>query len=64
MKTYLTLVSLLLSSASVNALGACVAFDINWNLLVFNLNGKDYNAGTQDTWGSGWSILRQLEWNA
>ncbi|KAF8181611.1 hypothetical protein BJ912DRAFT_608465 [Pholiota molesta] len=28
----------------------CVSFDINWNLLAFGFNGKDYNAGTQDTW--------------
>lgn len=32
---------------------ACVAFDIHWNLLAFGFNGKDYNAGTQDTWTSG-----------
>ncbi|PPQ96094.1 hypothetical protein CVT26_004726 [Gymnopilus dilepis] len=31
---------------------ACVTFDINWNLLAFGFNGKDYNAGTQDTWTS------------
>jgi hypothetical protein len=28
----------------------CLAFDINFNLLVFGLAGNDYNAGTQDTW--------------
>lgn len=28
----------------------CVSFDINWNLLAFGFNGKDFNAGTQDTW--------------
>jgi hypothetical protein len=32
---------------------ACVAFDSNWNLLAFGFNGKDYNAGAQDTWASG-----------
>ena len=32
---------------------ACVSFDLNWNLLAFGFNGKDYNAGTKDTWGSG-----------
>ena len=31
---------------------ACVSFDINWNMLAFGFNGKDYNAGTQDTWSS------------
>jgi len=31
----------------------CVAFDISWNLLAFGFNGKDYSAGTQDTWTSG-----------
>ncbi|KAG2355314.1 hypothetical protein BDR07DRAFT_1426531 [Suillus spraguei] len=30
----------------------CIAFDANWNLLAFGLNGKDWNAGTQDTWSS------------
>ncbi|KAH7924719.1 hypothetical protein BV22DRAFT_1034871 [Leucogyrophana mollusca] len=51
----LTLVSLLLFSTSATVLASpCVAFDINWNLLAFDLDGKDYNAGTQDTWtGSG-----------
>jgi hypothetical protein len=34
---------------------ACVAFDTSWNLLAFGFNGKDYNAGTQDTWASGTS---------
>jgi hypothetical protein len=28
----------------------CVVFDANFNLLAFGLNGKDYNAGTQDSW--------------
>ncbi|KAH7904978.1 hypothetical protein BJ138DRAFT_1018344 [Hygrophoropsis aurantiaca] len=51
----LTLVSLLLFSSSATVLASpCVAFDINWNLLALGLDGKDYNAGTQDTWtGSG-----------
>jgi hypothetical protein len=30
----------------------CVSFDVNWNLLAFGFNGKDYNVGTQDTWTS------------
>lgn len=33
----------------VNA-SPCVAMDSDSNLLVFGLNGKDFNAGTQDTW--------------
>lgn len=50
-----TLVSLLLLSLSSAALAgsACVAFDISWNLLAFGLGGKDYNAGTKDSWASG-----------
>lgn len=44
----------LLSLASAaSATSSCVAFDISWNLLAFNFEGKDYNAGTQDSWGSG-----------
>lgn len=47
-----TLVSLFfISSATVRA-SPCITFDANWNLLAFNLNGKDWNAGTQDTWSS------------
>ncbi|PPQ90706.1 hypothetical protein CVT25_005014 [Psilocybe cyanescens] len=40
------------TAASTAGPAACVTFDINWNLLAFGFNGKDYNAGTQDTWGS------------
>lgn len=39
-------------TASPAGPSACVTFDINWNLLAFGFNGKDYNAGTQDTWTS------------
>ncbi|KAF9043206.1 hypothetical protein BJ165DRAFT_1483332 [Panaeolus papilionaceus] len=39
-------------SAAAAGPSACVSFDINWNLLAFGFNGKDYNAGTQDTWTS------------
>ncbi|KAK1229237.1 hypothetical protein PQX77_007712 [Marasmius sp. AFHP31] len=35
------------------AASSCLAFDSNFNLLAFNYGGKDYNAGTQDSWGSG-----------
>lgn len=46
-----TVVSLLLLSASATVKASpCVAFDTNWNLLAFGLDGKDWSAGTQDTW--------------
>jgi len=50
-----TVASLLLFSASAAVKASpCVAFDTNWNLLAFGLDGKDWFAGTQDTWsGSG-----------
>ncbi|KIK80205.1 hypothetical protein PAXRUDRAFT_766571 [Paxillus rubicundulus Ve08.2h10] len=50
-----TVVSLLLLSVSETVRATpCVAFDINWNLLAFGLDGKDFNAGPQATWtGSG-----------
>jgi len=48
----LTFVTLFLSPVVVRA-SSCVAFDTNWNLLAFGLDGKDWNAGTQDTWASG-----------
>lgn len=49
-----TIVSLLLL-ALPNAVfsSPCVTFDASFNLLAFGLNGKDWNAGTQDTWTSG-----------
>ncbi|EGN92587.1 hypothetical protein SERLA73DRAFT_190953 [Serpula lacrymans var. lacrymans S7.3] len=50
MSQLLTIVSLLLSASTAVVSTPCVAFDINWNLLAFGLDGKDYNAGTQDTW--------------
>lgn len=40
-------------AASSAGPSSCVSFDVNWNLLAFGFNGKDYNAGTQDTWSSG-----------
>jgi len=50
-----TIASLLLLSASATVrASSCVAFDASWNLLAFGLDGKDWFAGTQDTWsGSG-----------
>jgi hypothetical protein len=50
----LTFVALFVSPVAVRA-SPCVAFDANWNLLAFDLDGKDWNAGTQDTWSSGTS---------
>ena len=48
----LTFVALFVSPVAVRA-SPCVSFDINWNLLAFGLDGKDWSAGTQDTWASG-----------
>ncbi|KAG1738140.1 uncharacterized protein EDB91DRAFT_1139249 [Suillus paluster] len=47
-----TLVSLFFFSSATVRASPCVAFDTNWNLLAFGLDGKDWNAGTQDTWSS------------
>lgn len=52
----LTTVSLflpLLSSVLPAAADPCVAMDASFNLLVFGVDGKDYNLGTQDSWTSG-----------
>ncbi|KZT68947.1 hypothetical protein DAEQUDRAFT_765947 [Daedalea quercina L-15889] len=49
-----TLVSLFaLVAAKAAQASPCVAFDANFNLLVFGLDGKDWNAGTQDSWSNG-----------
>ncbi|KZV65473.1 hypothetical protein PENSPDRAFT_131065 [Peniophora sp. CONT] len=48
----LTLAALYIAPRAVRAT-PCVAMDINWNLYAFGLNGKDWSAGTQDSWGSG-----------
>lgn len=55
----LAITSLLLLAVSsvASAASSCTAFDTNWNLLAFNFGGKDYNAGTQDTWAQGQSSL-------
>ncbi|KAJ7176639.1 hypothetical protein C8R46DRAFT_988752 [Mycena filopes] len=48
------LLALLSAPSALAAAGSsCVAFDTAWNLLAFNFNGKDYNAGTSDSWASG-----------
>ncbi|KAJ3995908.1 hypothetical protein F5050DRAFT_1712532 [Lentinula boryana] len=54
MARLLTLVSLLFFSVGSRvAASPCVAFDASWNLYAFGFNGKDYNAGTSDSWASG-----------
>jgi len=55
MSRFLSLLSLVaISLAGVAQAGSsCVAFDASWNLLAFGFNGKDYSAGTRDTWASG-----------
>ncbi|KAJ6584301.1 hypothetical protein B0H10DRAFT_1832920 [Mycena sp. CBHHK59/15] len=57
MRSLFTLVTLfVLSTPSVVRAGSsCVAFDTAWNLLAFGFNGKDYNAGTSDSWASGFA---------
>ncbi|KAF5309535.1 hypothetical protein D9619_012349 [Psilocybe cf. subviscida] len=40
------------AAAASGGPSGCVSFDINWNLLAFGVNGKDYNAGAQSTWTS------------
>jgi hypothetical protein len=48
----LTLVSLFsLIYPAIASPAAC--FDANFDLLAFGFGGKDWNAGTQDSWGSG-----------
>jgi len=61
--TTITLVALHISSAAAAAAAgpsACISFDINWNLLAFGFNGKDYNAGTQDAWASSSGSLTDI----
>ena len=48
----LTLVSLFsLVYPAIASPAAC--FNAKFELLAFGLGGKDWNAGTQDSWGSG-----------
>ncbi|EIM82085.1 uncharacterized protein STEHIDRAFT_141989 [Stereum hirsutum FP-91666 SS1] len=49
----LTIATLFAAAPAAVRASACVAFDINWNLLAFGLDGKDWDASTQDQWGSG-----------
>ncbi|KAJ7100637.1 hypothetical protein B0H15DRAFT_936621 [Mycena belliarum] len=52
LSTLVTLFALSVPSV-VLAGSSCIAFDANFNLLALGFNGKDYNAGTSDTWASG-----------
>ncbi|KIJ96613.1 hypothetical protein K443DRAFT_280882 [Laccaria amethystina LaAM-08-1] len=45
----------LVTVSAASGLTQCLAFDVNWNLLAFGYGGKDYNAGTQDSWGTSGS---------
>ena len=56
----LTLAALYIAPRAVRAT-PCVAMDINWNLYAFGLNGKDWSAGTQDSWGSGMFSLFNMD---
>ncbi|KAH6911446.1 hypothetical protein BKA70DRAFT_856615 [Coprinopsis sp. MPI-PUGE-AT-0042] len=42
----LLLSSTSLATAQSNGPSQCISFDASWNLLAFNFDGKDYNAGT------------------
>jgi len=46
----LTFITLFLLSVTQTVASPCIAFDANWNLYAFGLDGKDYNASTQDKW--------------
>ena len=57
---WLSTALIILATSLVTVSGAsgptqCLAFDVNWNLLAFGYGGKDYNAGTQDSWGTSGS---------
>jgi hypothetical protein len=52
-----TIATLFLVYSTAVRASPCITFDTNWNLLAFGLDGKDWNAGTQDTWGSGASRM-------
>jgi hypothetical protein len=48
------------AAAASSGPSGCVTFDINWNLLAFGFNGKDYNAGVQTTWTSSSGSLTDI----
>jgi hypothetical protein len=48
-----SIVSLFILALSQTVVASpCVASDINGNLFAFGLGGKDWNAGTQNTWST------------
>lgn len=51
MSSILTLVLLFVSFVPLFVHGSpCIAMDADFNLLVFGINGNDYNAGQQSSW--------------
>jgi hypothetical protein len=48
-----TIVALYFFSSTAVRGSPCVTFDAKWNLLAFGLDGKDWNAGLQNTWATG-----------
>jgi len=44
--------SVTVAAASTGGPAGCVTFDVDWNLLAFGFNSKDYNVGTQDKWSA------------
>jgi len=48
-----TFVALYFFSSTAVRGSPCVTFDAKWNLLAFGFDGKDWNAGQQNTWASG-----------
>jgi len=48
-----TVVALYFFSPIVVRASPCLAFDVKWDLLAFGLDGKDWNAGPQNTWANG-----------
>ena len=59
LSAFVSLLLLTLSQFSVHA-SPCLSFDVGFNLLAFGLNGKDWNAGTQDGWTTGQSSFSAL----
>lgn len=52
LSAFVSLLLLTLSQSLVRA-SPCLSFDVDFNLLAFGFNGKDWNAGTQDVWATG-----------
>lgn len=56
----LTVATLFVVAPAAVRASACVAFDASWNLLAFDLDGKDWDASTQDQWASGMFNLASM----